>query len=140
MKKFLLVIALTVGVMPAFAQVAVPAAKTKQIAAKAPKTLAAPEQRAISYSKELKQKLSLSDDQYTKVLAVNTECIRRKDALKTAGQDNTKGRKEISAYRQQQYQGILTPQQQAQLKAMNAQNAQHAAKKAVADPLQDAAK
>lgn len=127
MKKLLVAIAIMLAVSPAFAQTvpAAPAAPAKQApvkAAKAPKALAAPEQRAAQYADELKAKLNLTDDQYKKVLAVNTECIRRKDALKASGQKDVAGKKEIAAYRKQQYQAILTPDQQAKLKAMNAQH------------------
>lgn len=126
MKKLIAAIAIMLAVAPAFAQTApaAPAAPAKQAPAKpahAPKALPAPEQRAAQYTDELKTKLNLTDDQYKKVLAVNTECIRRKDALKASGQKDANGKKEIAAYRKQQFQTILTPDQQAKLKALNAQ-------------------
>lgn len=128
MKKLIAAIAILLAVSPAFAQTATPkqTAAPKQApapaAAPAPKALPAPEKRAVAYTDELKTKLHLTDDQYQKVLAVNTECIKRKDALKASGQKGGTGSKEISAYRKQQYQTILTPDQLTQLKAMNAQN------------------
>lgn len=125
MKKLIAAIAIMLAVSPAFAQTAptttpAPAQQTPAKKAKAPK--AAPEQRAAQYTDELKAKLNLTDDQYKKILAVNTECIRRKDSLKAAGQKDGPGKKEIAAYRKQQFQTILTPDQQAKLKAMNAQH------------------
>ena len=130
MKKLIAAIAIMLAVSPVFAQTATPApAATKQAPAKAPaapKALPAPEKLAIAYTDELKTKLNLTDDQYKKVLDVNTECIRRKDAAKASGQKG--GFKEISAYRKQQFQTILTPDQLAKLKDMNAQHAQKGAK------------
>jgi LAS superfamily LD-carboxypeptidase LdcB len=126
MKKLIAAIAILLAVSPAFAQTATPkptaAPKQAPAAAPAPKALPAPEKRAVAYTDELKAKLHLTDDQYQKVLAVNTECIKRKDALKASGQKGGQGSKEISAYRKQQYQTILTPDQLTQLKAINAQN------------------
>lgn len=126
MKKLIAAIAILLAVSPAFAQTATPkqTAPVKQAPApaRAPKALPAPEKRAVAYTDELKTKLHLTDDQYQKVLAVNTECIKRKDALKAGGQKGGPGSKEISAYRKQQYQTILTPDQLTQLKALNAQN------------------
>ena len=126
MKKLIAAIAILLAVSPAFAQTATPkqtaAPKQAPAAAPAPKALPAPEKRAVAYTDELKTKLHLTDDQYQKVLAVNTECIKRKDALKASGQKGGPGSKEISAYRKQQYQTILTPDQLTQLKALNAQN------------------
>ncbi|PSL49881.1 hypothetical protein CLV51_1011219 [Chitinophaga niastensis] len=134
MKNFIIAIAVMMAVLPAVAQTATPTAP-KQVPAKAAaaaqtkataatQTLPSPEKRAVEYSNELKTKLHLTDDQYNKVLAVNAECIRRKDALKANGQKGGQGAKDISTYRKQQYQTILTPDQQAQLKAINAQNGQ----------------
>jgi len=80
-------------------------------------------QRAIPYSKELQKKLSLNDDQYTKILAVNTECINKKDALKQADQKKDGGSKEIAQYRMEQYKTILTPGQLTKLKTINTQMA-----------------
>lgn len=143
MKNIVIAVALMISAAPAFAQTAptapakqAPAAAAKQAPAAAPATkqapaaqakkqLPPPEQRAVAYSNELKKKLSLTDDQYKKVLDVNTECIRRKDALKAGGQKGGAGFKEISAYRKQQFQTILTPDQQTKLQAMNAQGGKH---------------
>lgn len=144
MKKFILAFAFVAAVLPAVAQTASPVAAAKQqVPVKAQKTMqktaaALPaEQRAVAYSKELQKKLSLDDGQYTKVLAVNTECIRRKDALKQATQKTPGASKQIAEYRMQQYQTILKPDQLAKLKAMNAQGGKQKAgsKAAVADPM-----
>ena len=81
-----------------------------------------PEQRAKQYTDQMKTQLNLTDDQYGKVLAVNTECIKRKDALRQSGStDMHGGQREISQYRRQQFATILTPAQMDQLKAMNQQ-------------------
>ena len=128
MKKILFVLGIAFLSHQVYAQTAskmppAPATKSAHVA----KTLPAPDQRAVPYSNELKTKLGLNADQYQKVLAVNTECIRRKDQGKAAGKDNGK---DISAYRQQQFQSILTAEQMAELKAINAQGGKAAAVKA----------
>ncbi|MFC0184444.1 hypothetical protein SAMN04515674_10243 [Pseudarcicella hirudinis] len=94
------------------------AAKTESKKDKGPKKSA--DERAVQYSQELKQKLKLNDDQYSKVLAVNTECIKRKDALKEADDKKAKkdGKKDIKAYRLGEYQKIFTADQLAAYKAM----------------------
>ncbi|KIO77443.1 hypothetical protein TH53_09190 [Pedobacter lusitanus] len=125
MKKLLLAFAFAAAVLPVVAQTAAPAAAPKQqVAVKAPKVVQKVQvpaaQRAIPYSKELQQKLALNDAQYTKILAVNTECINKKDALKQADQQKGGGSKEIAQYRMEQYKTILTPDQLAKLKALNA--------------------
>lgn len=73
--------------------------------------------RATQYSQELKSKLALSDDQYQKVLAVNTECINRKDATK--GNKDKNAKDEIKAYRQAEFQKIFTPQQLTSYQSLN---------------------
>ena len=68
-------------------------------------------------------------------MAVNTECIKRKDAAKgTTGQAAVTASKAIAAYRQQQFQSILNADQLAKLKAMNAQGGKAMVNKAVATP------
>eukprot|EP01133_Synstelium_polycarpum_P002687 gene2687-3106_t len=129
MKKFIFAIALAAAVLPAAAQTTPAAPAKQQPAAKVAKatkmqpaaSTVPAEQRAVAYSKELQKKLSLDDGQYTKVLAVNTECIKRKDALKAGGQ-KAGSSKDIAQYRMQQYQTILKPDQMTKLKAMNGQN------------------
>ncbi|QNK61615.1 hypothetical protein H7F33_13745 [Pedobacter sp. PAMC26386] len=127
MKKLLLAFAFAAAVLPAVAQTAAPAAAPKQqVAVKAQKmvqkaSVVPAAQRAIPYSKELQKKLTLTDDQYAKVLVVNTECINKKDALKQADQKKGGGSKEIAQYRMEQYKTILTPDQMTKLKAMNTQ-------------------
>lgn len=124
MKKILFTLALAATVFSVSAQTAAQATAPKQHVTKKTSIQAAPQsadQRAVAYSKELQKKLSLDDAQYTKVLAVNTECIRRKDALKHSKKQDPGGSKAISQYRMEQYQTILKPEQLAKLKAMNAQ-------------------
>ena len=72
----------------------------------------------------MKAKLGLSDDQYKKILTVNTECITRKDALKTSTNATTTkdGKKQIKDYRAAEFAKILTPDQLTKLKSMNASN------------------
>ncbi len=70
-------------------------------------------ERAVQYSQQLKSGLSLSDDQYQKVLAVNTECINRKDAAR-GSQDRSAmktSKDDIKVYRQGEFQKIFTPEQ-----------------------------
>ncbi len=73
-------------------------------------------ERAKPYTDQLKKELGLNDAQYQKVLAVNTECINRKDAGRASGKSDAQS---ISAYRKAQYQQILTPEQMATLNAKN---------------------
>ncbi|MGY0041138.1 hypothetical protein [Pedobacter sp. NJ-S-72] len=129
MKKLLLAFTFAAAGLTAAAQTAA-APKTspkQQVAVKAQKMVQKVQvpaaQRAIPYSKELQKKLSLNDDQYTKVLAVNTECINKKDALKQANEKKGGGSKEIAQYRMEQYKTILTPDQMTKLKGMNTQMA-----------------
>lgn len=75
------------------------------------------EGKATQYSQELKSKLVLSDDQYQKVLAVNTECINRKDATK--GNKDKNAKNEIKAYRLAEFQKIFTPQQLVTYQSLN---------------------
>ena len=128
MKKLLLAFAFAAAGLTAAAQTTAPAAAPKQqVAFKTQKMVQKVQvpvaQRAIPYSKELQKKLSLNDDQYTKVLAVNTECINKKDALKQADQKKGGGSKEIAQYRMEQYKTILTPDQMTKLKSLNTQMA-----------------
>lgn len=78
-------------------------------------------QRAVQYSQELKVKLGLSGDQYAKILAVNTECITRKDALKssTDAASIKDGKKQIKDYRATEFAKILSAGQLAKLNMMN---------------------
>ncbi|MES2518130.1 MAG: hypothetical protein V4585_08490 [Bacteroidota bacterium] len=78
---------------------------------KQPKMSAA--DRAVQYSNQLKSSLSLNDAQYQKVLAVNTECITRKDAMK-GNQDHEASRlskEDIKTYRSSEFQKIFTADQ-----------------------------
>ncbi|XZF15789.1 hypothetical protein ACTHGU_06610 [Chitinophagaceae bacterium MMS25-I14] len=95
-------------------------AQTEQ-APQAKRQLPPPEKRAIMYTDQLKKDLNLTDDQYQKVLQVNTECIKRKDAAKDAGGDERQSMKDIAMYRREQFQGILSTDQMAKLKEMNQQ-------------------
>lgn len=127
MKNFLLAFVIAAAALNASAQNATHVAVSKQQPAK--KMQAAPqpaEQRAVAYSKQLQKELTLDDDQYAKVLAVNTECIRRKDALKQNKQPDPNASKAISQYRMQQYQTILKPDQLTKLKGINGQGGKNA--------------
>ena len=74
---------------------------------KQPKMSAA--DRAVQYSNELKKTLALTPDQYQKVLAVNTECISRKDAMRGSGDKGPMktGKADIKAYRVGEFQKIF---------------------------------
>lgn len=129
MKKLILLSFLLVCTFVTFtnAQAVVDSTKTHQKHQKQNKTKAMPQpaaQRAVQYSQDLKAKLGLSDDQYAKILAVNTECITRKDALKnsTDAAATKDGKKQIKDYRAAEFAKILTPEQQTKLKSMNASN------------------
>ena len=77
--------------------------------------------RAVQYSNQLKTVLSLNDDQYQKVLAVNTECITRKDAMKGSGDKGAMktGKSDIKAYRLGEFKKIFTAQQMTTYQNMN---------------------
>jgi hypothetical protein len=77
--------------------------------------------RATQYSNQLKTALTLNDDQYQKVLAVNTECITRRDALR-GGQEKgamKTGKADIKAYRLGEFQKIFTADQMTAYQNMN---------------------
>ncbi len=121
--KLFIALALAAASATAMAQTTTPQQKTTTQSSasqtgKATSTASAEERGAI-YSKQLKKELNLTDDQYNKVLAVNTECIRRKDAAKSSG--DKEATKSIKAYRNQQFQTILMPDQMTKLKSINAQ-------------------
>ena len=86
---------------------------------KQPKMTAA--DRAVQYSNQLKTVLTLNDDQYQKVLAVNTECITRKDAMKGSGDKGAMktGKSDIKAYRLGEFKKIFTAQQMTAYQNMN---------------------
>lgn len=77
--------------------------------------------RAAQYSNELKTALTLNDEQYQKVLAVNTECITRKDAMRgSADKEAMKtGKAAIKAYRLGEFQKIFTAVQMTAYQNMN---------------------
>jgi hypothetical protein len=89
---------------------------------KQPKMTAA--DRATQYSNQLKTALTLNDDQYQKVLAVNTECITRKDAMRGGGDKGTMktGKADIKAYRLGEFQKIFTADQMTAYQNMNDDN------------------
>ncbi len=120
MKKLILVFGIAIIGLPAMAQISTAPLKQANAKTAAP-TKQSPELRAKFYTNELKTKLALTDDQYGKVLTVNTECIRRKDAVKAGGGKANGGYKAISAYRKEQFSTILTPEQMSKLQAMNDQ-------------------
>ena len=86
---------------------------------KQPKMTAA--DRASQYSNELKSALTLNDDQYQKVLAVNTECITRRDALKGSGDKVAMKtwKADIKVYRLGEFQKIFTADQMTAYQNMN---------------------
>ncbi len=121
--KLFIALAMAAASATAMAQTTTPQQKTTtqntaSQTGKATSTVSAEERGAI-YSKQLKKELNLTDDQYNKVLAVNTECIRRKDAAKSSG--DKEAAKSIKVYRNEQFQTILTPDQMTKLKSINAQ-------------------
>ena len=77
--------------------------------------------RAVQYSNQLKTVLTLNDDQYQKVLAVNTECITRKDAMRGNGDKGAMktGKSDIKAYRSGEFKKIFTAQQLTAYQNMN---------------------
>lgn len=77
--------------------------------------------RAAQYSNQLKTGLTLNEEQYQKVLAVNTECITRKDALKGSGDKAAMktGKADIKAYRLAEFQKIFTADQMTAYQNMN---------------------
>jgi hypothetical protein len=80
-----------------------------------------PEERAKFMADKMQEKLSLSADQYAKILAVNTEAGKRRQAL--MGGDSRPDRsafKAIDNYRQERFAAILTPAQMEQWNAMRA--------------------
>jgi hypothetical protein len=93
--------------------------KGKEQREKQPKMTAA--DRATQYSNQLKTTLTLNDDQFQKVLAVNTECVTRKDALKGGGDKAAMktGKADIKAYRLGEFQKIFTAEQMATYQNMN---------------------
>jgi hypothetical protein len=87
-----------------------------------PKMTAA--ERAVQYSMQLKTGLSLSDAQYQQVLAINTECVTRKDALR-GNQDRSAmktGKEEIKAYRLAEFQKVFLADQMSAYQNMNDDN------------------
>src|ERR1700743_687929 len=101
MKKLLIAFAiLAIANSAAFAQTAAPAQSST--------TTASTEDRAVTMAKKMQQDLGLTDDQYNKILSVNTECMKRRDAAKASGQTGREAFKPIMDYRDQQYATILT--------------------------------
>jgi Spy/CpxP family protein refolding chaperone len=114
MKKVIIafvIIAITTS--SAFAQTAAPVQNSST-------TVAVTDDRAVNSAKKLQQELGLTDDQYNKILVVNTECMKRRDAAKASGQTGREAFKPIMDYREQQYATILTADQAAKLKDIEA--------------------
>jgi hypothetical protein len=63
----------------------------------------------------------LNDEQYQKVLTVNTECITRKDAMRGSGEKGAMktGKADIKAYRLGEFQKIFTADQMTAYQNMN---------------------
>jgi periplasmic protein CpxP/Spy len=124
MKKILFALCIACAFTPAMAQ-NVAADAQKSGARKEARAKKSPEERAKHRTEVLKQKLNLTADQYTKVLAVNMEVMKRRQALKAQNPKPDKAAfKEIGAYRRQQFAAILTPAQMKQLKAFQAEQRQ----------------
>jgi len=113
MKKVIIAFAIiAISSSSAFSQTATPATTTATTSG---------DDRAVSSAKKIQQELGLTDDQYNKILAVNIECAKRRDALKASGQTGHEAFKPIMDYREQQYATILTTDQAAKLKDIEAQ-------------------
>lgn len=129
MKKIILSVAVCLFSTAAFCQTSDNNAPVpNQSQARMHRQMQPAEERAKAYTNELKSVLNLTDDQYAKVMAVNTECIKRKDAMRQSGgngADNASGFKEIAQYRRQQFQTILTPTQLQQLKNYQMSRPEH---------------
>lgn len=123
MKKILVALSLMLAVSPVMAQTKSADASNNTRTEKLAKL--SPEERATRHADKLQKKLNLSADQRTKVLAVNMEVMKRKQALKArGGQVDKSAFKEIRKYRQEQYAAILSPAQMEQLKAFQAEQRQ----------------
>jgi Spy/CpxP family protein refolding chaperone len=124
MKKIIFALCIACAFTPAMAQNGGTGAH-KDGAHKEAHAKKSPEERAKHHAEVLKQKLNLTQDQYTKVLAVNMEVMKRKQALKAQSPKPEKGAfKEIGAYRREQFAAILSPAQMEQLKAFKAEQRQ----------------
>ena len=114
MKKVIIAFAIiAISSSSAFSQTATPAPATT--------TATSADDRAVSSAKKIQQELGLTDDQYNKILAVNIECGKRRDALKASGQTGRDAFKPIMDYREQQYATILTADQATKLKGIEDQ-------------------
>jgi Spy/CpxP family protein refolding chaperone len=114
MKKLMIAFAvLAIANSAAFAQTTAPVQSST--------TTAPADDHAVTMAKKMQQDLSLTDDQYNQILAVNTECEKRRDAVKASGQSGREAFKPIMDYRDQQYATILTADQNAKFKDMEAQ-------------------
>jgi Spy/CpxP family protein refolding chaperone len=113
MKKLMIAFAVfAIANSSAFAQTAAPVQSS---------TVTPTDDHAVTMAKKLQQDLNLTDDQYNQILAVNTECEKRRDAVKASGQSGREAFKPIMDYRDQQYATILTADQNAKFKDMEAQ-------------------
>lgn len=78
-----------------------------------------PEQRATKNTDSLRVRLNLTDDQYAKILSINTGFLKSKDALRIKTKTDSTYTKEtfktdlksIHADRKKQIEAILTPEQ-----------------------------
>ena len=119
MKKLFFVLSLGICTMPVFAQSHNESLQTEPFGESRGRALKSPEIRAERMTRKMQQELSLTDDQYSKVLAVNTECVRRKDAMSAGSNGHGDASfKEIGAYRRQQFASILSLEQMSMLKQM----------------------
>ena len=118
-KLFVLAIAvLTVNIALAQQEQKVKSANAKVKPTKGTAKLTA-EKRAAKNADSLKVRLNLTDDQYAKIIPINTEFFKGKDALKlklksdtTATKDTYKSEiKVLHGNRNKQINAILTPEQ-----------------------------
>jgi hypothetical protein len=123
MKKIIVALGLVFALSPAFAQntANTQSGETRKHAGRYANL--SKEEKAKLHADRLQKKLNLTADQHTKILAVNLEVMKRKEALKAADAKPDKAAfREIRQYRQQQFKAILTPAQMEQLKAMRAEH------------------
>lgn len=80
------------------------------------------EDRARFMADRMQEKLALSDDQHAKIMAVNLEVAKRRQALRVedAKPDST-AFMALDQFRQEPFAAILTPAQAEQWKAISAQ-------------------
>jgi hypothetical protein len=115
MKKILFALGIAFAFSPAMAQNADNADRGGMHA----RMKMSPEERAAFMTDKMQQKLGLSADQHTKILAVNIEVAKRRQALMTGDSRPDKSTfKPVDDYREQQFASILTSAQMEQWKTI----------------------